>query len=147
MKPVDKITTIYETKTIDKISTIYKTCWYNIYHVQNQKLNILSLQYHAAISFTPIEPVGIYLLKVSNENMKTWSRIYSKFKHHNKVVLMFLLLILNKYQDFSIVFIVDFEHVYKDQAADVTYFIYKTNLLDPLPAKPVGVISMHNIQN
>ena len=111
------------------------------------KNSILSLQYCAAISFTPTEPVDIYLLKMSNENMKTWSRIYSKLKHHYKVILMFLLLILNKYQDFSIVFIVDFEQVYKDQAADVTYLTYKTNLFDPLPAIPVGVISMHNIQN
>ena len=66
-------------------------------------------------SFPEINPVqkevDIYLLKKNNENNKTWSKIYWKFKHHSKVIMIILLLILNKYQNFSIVFIADIEQL------------------------------------
>ena len=90
-------------KLLDIISTIY------IYNTKN------SIYYHLfsiiMMPFTLKKSVGIYLLNVNNENNKTWSIIYWKFKRHSKVVLMFLLLIFNKCQIFSIVFIVDFEQL------------------------------------
>ena len=88
-------------KPFDIISTIYKT-----------KNPILSLQYHHdAMLFTPKKLVGIYLLNVNNENNITWSTMYWKFNCHIKVVMMFLLLILNKCQNLSIVFNVNIEQL------------------------------------
>ena len=49
---------------------------------------------------------------IKNENTRTWYEIYSKSMIQTpKVLLIYLLLILNEYHNFSSVFIVEFQKV------------------------------------